>query len=413
MQVYLVGGAVRDELLGLETRDRDWVVVGATPEQMSALGYRAVGKEFPVFIHPETGEEYALARTERKTGPGYKGFIFDTSDQVTLEQDLARRDITINAIAKDTDGNLIDPFNGCKDLANKIIRHVSDAFVEDPLRTLRVARFAAQFNFSIADETQSLLKQISATSELHTLTPERVWVETEKALQTPRPRRYFETLRECNALAALFPEIDRLFGVPQPARHHPEIDSGAHTLMALDQASRLSAEVEVRFAALVHDLGKTATPRELLPSHHGHEQRGVELINKLCDRLRIPNKSRELAILAARYHMNCHRIRELSPAVALKKLEGLDAFRRPQRFEQFLLVCEADARGRKGKEPQDYPQAGLFRKYRDACLTVDTGYPDLDKLSGKQIAERIRAQRIQAIREVKAMEKYAITSDQY
>lgn len=401
MQIYQVGGAVRDELLGFDVKDRDWVVVGATPEQMTALGYKAVGRDFPVFIHPETGEEYALARTERKTGPGYTGFAFDTSEEVTLEQDLERRDITINAIAKDGDGSLIDPFNGRKDLKQKIIRHVSDAFVEDPLRVLRVARFAAQFNFAIAGETQSLLKEISATDELETLAPERVWTETEKALQTAQPRRYFEVLRECDALAKLFPEIDRLFGVPQPERHHPEIDSGVHTLMVLEQATSLSADAEVRFAALVHDLGKAATPQEILPSHHGHEERGVELIDGLCDRVHVPKRYRELAVLVSRYHLNCHRIHELRPTVALGKLEGLDAFRRPERFDRFLLACEADARGRKGKELEDYPQAGLFRKYRDAGLAVDTKSVDFRGLEGPQIAERIRMLRVEAIRKVK------------
>ena len=404
MQIYLVGGAVRDELLGLEVKDRDWVVVGATPEQMTDLGYKPVGRDFPVFIHPDTGEEYALARTERKTGPGYKGFVFNTSDRITLEQDLERRDITINAIAKDENGNLIDPFNGRKDLEQKIIRHVSNAFVEDPLRVLRIARFAAQFNFPIAGETQSLLREISATDELQTLTPERVWVETEKALQTRQPRRYFEALRECNALAALFPEIDRLFGVPQPEHHHPEIDSGVHTLMVLDQAASITAEPEVRFAALVHDLGKGTTPQQAWPRHHGHEERGVELINGLCDRLRIPNRYRELAVLVSRYHLDCHRINEMKANTVMRKLEGLDALRRPERFDQFLLACEADARGRKGKEQQDYPQAGIFRKYRAACMTVTASPEDIRNLKGTEIAEHLRAQRIEAIRKVKREE---------
>lgn len=401
MQIYQVGGAVRDELLGFDVKDRDWVVVGATPEQMTALGYKAVGRDFPVFIHPETGEEYALARTERKTGPGYTGFAFDTSEEVTLEQDLERRDITINAIARDGNGNLIDPFNGRKDLEEKIIRHVSAAFVEDPLRVLRAARFAAQFNFAIAGETQSLLKEISATNELETLAPERVWTETEKALQTAQPRRYFEVLRECAALAKLFPEIDRLFGVPQPERHHPEIDSGVHTLMVLEQATAVAGDPEVRFAALVHDLGKGTTPKQVLPKHHGHEERGVALINNLCDRLRIPNRYRDLAVLVSRYHLDCHRINEMKATTVLRKLEGLDAFRRPERFDRFLLACEADARGRKGKELEDYPQAGLFRKYLDACLALDTNSTDFLDLDGPQIAERIRMQRTEAIRKVK------------
>ena len=404
MQIYLVGGAVRDELLGIEVKDRDWVVVGSTPEEMAALGYKAVGKEFPVFIHPDSGEEYALARTERKSGPGYKGFVFNTSDDITLEQDLERRDITINAIARDENGDLIDPFNGRNDLENKVIRHVSDAFTEDPLRVLRVARFAAQFDFLIAAETLALLTEISATDELEALVPERIWVETEKALLTRAPRRYFEVLRECNALRVLFPEIDRLFGVPQPERYHPEIDCGVHTLMVLDQAANLTADPEVRFAALVHDLGKATTPQEIWPSHHGHGERGVELINKLCERLRIPNRYRELATVVSRYHLNCHRIDELSPKVVVGKLEGLDALRRPERFDKFLLACEADARGRKGKERQDYPQADMFRKYREACLSVDTKSLDIKDLEGAQIAERIRQQRIRAIKQVKMQE---------
>ena len=404
MQIYLVGGAVRDELLGIEVKDRDWVVVGSTPGEMAALGYKAVGKEFPVFIHPDSGEEYALARTERKSGPGYKGFVFNTSDAITLEQDLERRDITINAIARDENGDLIDPFNGRNDLENKVIRHVSDAFTEDPLRVLRVARFAAQFDFVIAQETLALLTEISATAELEALVPERIWTETEKALQTRAPRRYFEVLRECNALGVLFPEIDRLFGVPQPERYHPEIDCGVHTLMVLDQAANLTADPEIRFAALVHDLGKATTPREIWPSHHGHGERGVGLIDKLCDRLRIPNRYRELAVLVARYHLNCHRIGELSPKVVVGKLEGLDAFRRPERFDKFLLACEADARGRKGKEGLDYPQADLFRMYRATCLTVDTESLDIKDLEGAQIAERIRLQRIRAIKQVKTQE---------
>ena len=404
MQIYQVGGAVRDELLGIEVKDRDWVVVGSTPEEMIALGYKAVGKEFPVFIHPDSGEEYALARTERKAGTGYKGFVFNTSNKITLEQDLQRRDITINAIARDENGDLMDPFNGRKDLEKKIIRHVSAAFVEDPLRVLRVARFAAQFNFPIAGETQTLLKEISAANELETLTPERIWLETEKALQTSQPWRYFEVLRDCNALATLFPEIDRLFGVPQPERYHPEIDCGVHTLMVLEQAAKLTADTQVRFAALVHDLGKATTPQEIWPSHHGHGERGVELIDKLCDRLRIPNKHRELATLVARYHLHCHRIEEMSPTVILGKLEGLDAFRRPERFDQFLLACEADARGRKGKEQINYRQAELFRRYRAACLSVNIKSAEAQGLKGTQIAEHIRVQRIAAIRQVKAQE---------
>lgn len=401
MQVYQVGGAVRDELLGIKVKDRDWVVVGSTPAAMTALGYKAVGKDFPVFIHPDSGEEYALARTERKTKPGYKGFVFNTSDKITLEQDLQRRDLTINAIAKDENGNLIDPYGGRKDLEERIIRHVSPAFAEDPLRVLRVARFAAQFNFPIAGETQSLLKEISAANELETLTPERVWVETEKALRTTQPQHYFEVLRECNALIRLFPEIDRLFGIPQPVKYHPEIDSGIHTLMVLEQATRLTSDTEVRFAALVHDLGKAATPEEKWPSHHGHEERGVDLIRGLCGRLRVPNKYKELAIIVARHHLDCHRISEMRPNVILGKLEALDAFRRPERFTQFLLACKADAQGRKGLEQKSYPQAELFTKYFEACLSIDMKSLNMQDLNGIQIAEEIRKRRIEAIRDVR------------
>ena len=399
MQIYQVGGSVRDELLGIQVKDRDWVIVGGAPGKMMALGYKAVGKDFPVFLHPDTREEYALARTERKTGPGYRGFAFNTSEKITLQEDLQRRDITINAIARDENGNLIDPYNGRKDLEEKIIRHVSPAFVEDPLRVLRVARFAAQLDFTICEETQSLLKEISATDELETLAPERVWVETEKALRTARPRRYFEVLRECNALSKVFPEIDRLFGVPQPEKYHPEIDSGIHTLMVLEQAKKLTANTEVLFAALVHDLGKATTPAEKWPSHHGHEQRSVGLALALCKRLRIPNKYKELAVIVARFHLDCHRVGEMKPATILNKLEALDAFRRPDRFTQFLIACEADARGRKGLEERDYPQATLFTRYYEACLTVDTKSLDMENLTGTQIAKQIRKQRTEAIRE--------------
>ncbi len=400
MQIYQVGGAVRDELLGIKAKDRDWVVVGSTPEEMGSLGYQAVGAEFPVFLHPDTKEEFALARTERKTAPGYKGFTFNTARDVTLEDDLQRRDITINAIAKDDGGNIIDPFGGERDLRARIIRHVSPAFIEDPLRVLRVARFAAQFNFTVAEETQALLKAISATAELDTLVPERVWAETEKALQTNQPQRYVEVLREVNALIRVFPEVDKLFGVPQPQKYHPEIDSGIHTMMALAQASRLSSEPEVRFAVLVHDLGKGTTPKEILPRHHGHERRGVALILKMCERLRIPKKYKELALIVARYHLDCHRIAQMNPATVLDTLTAVDAFRRPDRFAQFLIACEADARGRRGLEQQHYPQAGHFMTFYQACLKTDVTSLNIETHNGRQIAEHIRLQRIAAIREV-------------
>jgi tRNA nucleotidyltransferase (CCA-adding enzyme) len=370
VKIYEVGGAVRDRLLGRPVVDRDWVVVGATPADMEALGFRRVGKEFPVYLHPETGEEYALARTERKTGPGYKGFSFETATTVTLEDDLKRRDLTINAMAFDDGGRLIDPYGGQSDLQRGILRHISPAFVEDPVRVLRVARFSARFGFQIAAETAKLMRDIVAAGELDALVPERVWAELERALGESQPRRFFEALRDCGALAVLFPALDGLFGVPQPAEHHPEIDTGVHTMMVLDQAVRLSPDTRVRFAALVHDLGKGTTPADLLPRHHGHEERSVALIEDFCDRYRVPNDYRELAALVARYHGHCRRVRELRRGTLLSTLKALDAFRRPERFEQFLLACEADARGRLGLEQRPYPQADYFRSIHAAAASA-------------------------------------------
>ena len=398
MKIYKVGGAVRDNLLGIPVQDRDWVVVGGSPEAMLELGYTPVGRDFPVFLHPETREEYALARTERKTAPGYKGFSIDAAPGVTLEQDLQRRDLTINAIAEDTDGNIIDPFNGRADLAAGILRHVSAAFVEDPLRVLRVARFAGRFNFSIADETMLLMRQISSSGELQALAPERVWQETERALAEATPVRFFTVLRECGALAEIFPEIDNLYGVPQPENYHPEIDSGRHTMMVLEQACKLSPDTMVRFAALVHDLGKAATPRQEWPSHRGHEEKSADLVMQLCERYRIPNKYRELAVMVARHHLDCHRIREMQPATIIGKLESLDAFRRPDRFAQFLLACEADARGREGAEQQDYPQADYFNTCLQAATEISIRELTEQGLEGKAMAEAIRQSRIAAIR---------------
>ena len=335
-------------------KERDWCVVGATPAEMKAAGYKQVGKDFPVFLHPDTGEEYALARTERKTAAGYHGFEFHTDPGVTIEDDLGRRDLTINAIAQDTDGNLVDPYGGIADIRNRILRHVSDAFVEDPVRVLRVARFAARFahlGFVIAPETAALMRQITADGEIDALVPDRVWKETESALLGRDSRVYFETLRECGALAVLFPEIDRLFGVPQPKQWHPEVDTGVHVMMVLDQATKLSPDLEVRFAALVHDLGKGTTRNHALPSHPGHERRGIKLIRRLAERLPVPNACRDLGILVSEYHTHCHRAFELRAATILRMLEATDAFRRPRRFEQFLLACEADARGREGSQP--------------------------------------------------------------
>ncbi|MCP4301650.1 MAG: multifunctional CCA addition/repair protein [Gammaproteobacteria bacterium] len=376
MQVYLVGGAVRDEQLGIPHKERDWCVVGATPDELLAQGYQQVGKDFPVFIHPDSGEEYALARTERKTGPGYHGFAFDCSPGVSIEDDLLRRDLTINALAKDARGKLIDPYNGIRDIEQRVLRHVSDAFAEDPVRILRVAKFAARFKslgFSIAPETMSLMCQMVSDGEVDALVPDRVWKETEAALSGQNVRVFFEVLRDCGALRVLLPEVDVLFGIPQPPQWHPEIDTGIHVLMVLDQAEALSRDLDVRFAALTHDLGKGTTPGYKLPSHPGHEVRGCELIRDIANRLPVPKTSRDLALLVAEFHTHCHRALELRAKTILKVLEKTDAFRRPERFEQFLISCEADARGRAGLENRRYPQADHFRGAYAAATTVDAG----------------------------------------
>ncbi len=376
MQVYLVGGAVRDEQLGIPHKERDWCVVGATPDELLAQGYQQVGKNFPVFIHPDSGEEYALARTERKTGPGYHGFAFDCSPGVSIEDDLLRRDLTINALAKDARGKLIDPYNGIRDIEQRVLRHVSDAFAEDPVRILRVAKFAARFKslgFSIAPETMSLMCQMVSDGEVDALVPDRVWKETEAALSGQNVRVFFEVLRDCGALRVLLPEVDVLFGIPQPPQWHPEIDTGIHVLMVLDQAEALSRDLDVRFAALTHDLGKGTTPGYKLPSHPGHEVRGCELIRDIANRLPVPKTSRDLALLVAEFHTHCHRALELRAKTILKVLEKTDAFRRPERFEQFLISCEADARGRAGLENRRYPQADHFRGAYAAATTVDAG----------------------------------------
>ena len=397
MQIYLVGGAVRDKLLGLAVRERDWVVVGATPDEMLALGYRPVGKDFPVFLHPETHEEYALARTERKTGRGYHGFEFHSAPQVTLEEDLKRRDLTINALAEDAQGKLIDPYGGKFDLDARVLRHVSPAFAEDPVRVLRVARFAARFaslGFRLAPETLALMRVMTANGEVDALVAERVWQETVKALGTNKPSVFFQILRECGALARVFPELDRLFGVPQPAEHHPEIDAGVHVMLALDQAARLAPDAAPRFAALVHDLGKSTTPANKLPHHYGHEERGAELVDALCERLRVPREFRELALLATRFHGKVHRAAELRPETALRLLQDCDALRRPQRFEQLLLACEADARGRTGLEARPYPQAELLRRARAAAAAVSIP----GGVSGAEIGKRLNQARLLAVR---------------
>ena len=405
MEIYLVGGYVRDQLLGIETKDRDWVVVGATADELLKQDYRQVGKDFPVFLHPQTNEEYALARTERKTAAGYSGFSFHAAADVTLEEDLIRRDLTINAIALSDNGDLIDPFNGQADIKAKILRHVSPAFVEDPVRILRLARFAARFanlGFSIADETQKLMSEMVNSGEVDSLVPERVWQETMRALNEKTPARYFEVLRECGALKKLFPEIDRLWGVPQPEKHHPEIDTGIHTMMVLTQAAKLSDDPRVRFAALVHDLGKGTTPKHKLPKHIDHESRGVPLVEALCNRYRIPNDYRELAIIVTKYHLHYHRAAELRDTTFLRTLDSLDAFRRPERFELFLLACEADSRGRPGFEDQHFEQPEIYRKVFNAAKAINAKELVTQGLKGKEIKDELNKQRIQAIKQIRA-----------
>jgi tRNA nucleotidyltransferase (CCA-adding enzyme) len=403
MKIYEVGGAVRDALLGLPVEERDWVVVGATPDDLTAQGFKRVGKDFPVFLHPETGEEYALARTERKTGRGYTGFKFDTAATVTLEQDLERRDLTINAIARSSDGEIIDPWSGRTDLAARVLRHVSPAFREDPLRVLRVARFAARFaplGFTVAPPTLALMKEIVAAAEMEALTVERIWQETVKGLRTERPDVYFEVLRSCGALARLFPEVDALFGVPQPERWHPEIDTGVHLLMALRVAAELSKSETVRFAVLTHDLGKGTTPSELLPAHHGHEGRSVELLEKLCARLPVPNRFRELAVLVARHHGVVHKAAELRPQTVLKLITDTDGLRQADRFEEFLLACEADARGRKGLRDRPYPSSEILRTALRAARAVDSAtVRSARNVEGAELGKAMHDARLAAVKE--------------
>ncbi|HRX89094.1 MAG TPA: multifunctional CCA addition/repair protein [Steroidobacteraceae bacterium] len=373
MQVYLVGGAVRDKLLGRPVKERDWVVVGATPADLEAQGYQAVGREFPVFLHPETHDEYALARLEKKVGPGYRGFITEFSPDVTLEEDLRRRDLTINAMAEDANGVLIDPHGGRHDLDARVLRHVSSAFVEDPVRILRLARFTARYaslGFRVADDTLALMREMVAAGEVDALVPERVWAETVRALAEPNPERYIEVLRDCGALAVILPELDALFGVPQPEKWHPEIDTGLHQLLALQQSVRLGGNERVRFAVLAHDLGKGLTPPDQWPSHRGHEETGAALVEVMCERLRVPNDFRELALLATRFHTHVHRALELRPATLLELLEHTDAFRRPERFAELLVVCEADSRGRTGLEYQPYPQRAYMAAARARAAAI-------------------------------------------
>jgi len=404
MEVYLVGGAVRDRLLGRPVHERDWVVVGARPEDLVRDGFVSVGREFPVFLHPQTHEEYALARLERKVGPGYRGFTTQFSPDVTLEEDLKRRDLTINAMAESSSGEIIDPYGGRRDLQARLLRHVSDAFVEDPVRILRVARFAARYadlGFRLADETRELMRTMTASGEVDALVPERVWQETERALSEPRPEVYFEILRGCGALRVIFPEIDALFGVPQPAQWHPEIDTGVHVMLALRYSASVGASTAVRYAALTHDLGKALTPKEMLPRHRGHEEAGVALVEGLCERLKVPNGFRELAVLACRHHALVHKALELRPNTVLTLLETTDAFRRPERFAELLLACEADARGRTGLEDRPYPQAAYLLKARDAAAAVTLTNEERTGLQGRAIGEKIREKRLTAVTSVK------------
>lgn len=404
VRTYLVGGAVRDELLGMQPKERDWVVVGNTPEGMVDQGFRPVGQSFPVFIHPQSGEEYALARTERKTGRGYKGFSFFTAPTVSLEEDLQRRDLTVNAIARDEEGRLIDPLQGKKDLERRQLRHVSDAFAEDPLRVLRVARFMAKladFDFSIAPETLDLMRELVDSGEIEDLTAERVWQETEKALLSSRPRLYFETLREVGALQILFPEIDRLFGVPQSPTYHPEIDTGLHSMLSLDQICKVSDRLPERFATLTHDLGKGTTPKDQWPSHRGHEERGVKQIEILSKRLRVPNDCRELAQKVSRWHLHCHRALELKASTVEKLFSGLDLWRKPELLEAFLHCCEADVRGRTGWENRPYPQADYLRACFERASAVNAKEILQAGFQGAEIGRQMQRSRIEAIRDVK------------
>lgn len=401
MQVYLVGGAVRDRLLGRQVKERDFVVVGARPEELESQGFVPVGREFPVFLHPQTHEEYALARLERKVAPGYRGFTTQFSPDVTLEEDLRRRDLTINAMAESAAGEIVDPYGGQRDLEARLLRHVSDAFVEDPVRVLRVARFAARYaelGFRVAEETVALMRAMTLSGELSALVPERVWQETERALGESRPDVFFEALRQCGALEVVFPEIEALFGVPQPPRWHPEIDTGVHVLLALRYAARAGFSARVRFAVLMHDLGKARTAPERWPSHRGHEEAGVPLIEALCARLKVPNGFKDVALLTARHHALVHRAKELRPATVLKLLEATDAFRRPERFEEMLCACEADARGRTGLEAQPYPQADFFRRAYAATAAVTLSPSERQGLEGAAFGERLHEKRVAAIK---------------
>lgn len=405
MKTYLVGGAVRDGLLNLPLKDKDWVVVGASPQQMLDAGYEQVGRDFPVFLHPSSHEEYALARTERKSGSGYTGFVCYAAPDVTLEQDLARRDLTINAIAQDADGNYYDPYRGREDLKLRLLRHVSAAFNEDPLRVLRVARFAARFahlNFRVADETMALMRAMAASGELAHLTAERVWKETESALLTRNPQVYFQVLRDCGALAVLFPELDNLYGVPAPAKWHPEIDTGVHALMTLAMAAQLSPELDIRFATLFHDVGKGLTPPEKWPSHHGHGPAGVPLVAALCERLRVPNAVRDLALLVTEFHDLVHTVENQPAATLIALFDRVDAWRKPQRVEQIAITSEADARGRTGFESNPYPQGDYLRTAWRVAQSVSTKEVVEAGFKGSEVREELTRRRVAALEEWKS-----------
>ena len=405
MKIYRVGGAVRDKLLNYPSDENDWVVVGSSPQQMLELGYQPVGQDFPVFINTLSGEEYALARTERKSGHGYGGFAFHTAPDVSLQDDLIRRDLTINAMAEDDDGSIIDPHNGQQDLSNKILRHVSPAFTEDPLRVLRVARFAARYHhlgFSIAEETLSLMSTISASGELQHLVAERVWKETERALCERSPDIYLQTLRDCGALAVLLPEVEKLFGVAQRADYHPEIDTGIHTLMSLQQAVRLSDSSPIRFSVMVHDLGKGITPDHILPSHSGHEARGLPLVKDVCDRLKVPNEHRQLAMVVTEFHLLCHKAFELRPETLLKLLKAIGALKSSNRLEDFLTCCEADARGRTGFEDRAYPSSAYLREARECIVKTDVADLVAAGISGAEIGKQLSARQTAALADFKA-----------
>lgn len=404
MKTYLVGGAVRDKLLGRPVTEQDWVVVGATPEQLQVQGFTPVGKDFPVFLHPQTKEEYALARTERKTGHGYAGFSFYCGAEVTLEEDLIRRDLTINAMAEDEHGNIIDPYNGQADLQQKILRHVSPAFAEDPVRILRIARFAARYHhygFRVASETIALMQAMVRNGEADHLVAERIWKETERALAEPNPETFIQVLRDCHALEKIFPEINALFGVPQTAAHHPEVDTGIHTLMSLQQAVKLTINTCIRFATLVHDLGKGTTPKEEWPRHIAHEERSLPLVKQLCERIAAPRDYKELALMVAQWHTHCHRAMELKPSTVLKVLQSNDAFRRPERFHQFLVCCEADARGRTGFEDRDYPQADFFRRALSAAQQINLAPLRAQGLTGQAFGDAIARLRLDKVTQLK------------